>query len=163
MGGTRVAAVGIHGWKEKQEELPTKNFVSRWPGPCAPGMKSPQAIPNERGVAIFAALAPEKVRHNLQHLPRGKGCSAGGWQGQGEQHWRAGRAVLGQMIGDGVTGVRPQDGALVFHHFMQGAFLMKCWSWDARASLIPSLEGSCAESWQDISVRHSELGGGKAH
>lgn len=68
------------------------------------------------GIAIFAAFTPEKVRHNLQHLARAVGCR--------EECCSAGRALLVRMLGAGVTGVRPQDGALVFHPVMQGAFLI---------------------------------------
>lgn len=43
-----------------------------------------------------------------------------GCQGDVEEHQCA-----GSHLGAGVTGVRPQDGTLVFHHFMQGAFLIE--------------------------------------
>lgn len=44
------------------------------------------------------------------------------------------------MLGDGVTAVRPQDGALLFHHLMQGAFQIKFWSCGVPASLTQSLQ-----------------------
>lgn len=99
-------------------------------------MQSHQAIPNQWEIPIFAALAPEKARQHLQHLPRGKGHWAVGCQGEVEEPWCVGRAVLGWLIADAVTAVRPQ----VFHHLMQGTFLIKVWSCDVPASLIQSLE-----------------------
>lgn len=121
LGVTRVAAVGIGtrnsrvegeagraAYKKLRVEV-SLTSLNVW---------SHQAVPNKRGAAIFAPLAPEKYQAQpptFFQRQKDVGC-----QGDVEEHQCA-----GSHLGAGVTGVRPQDGTLVFHHFMQGAFLIE--------------------------------------
>lgn len=93
VGVTRVAAVGIGtrnsrvegeagraAYKKLRVEV-SLTSLNVW---------SHQAVPNKRGAAIFAALAPEKNQAHFQHLSRGKRM----WDARGM--WRS-TAVLGGL------------------------------------------------------------------